>query len=66
MSLENRLSAFERLSSREKTLVVGLGASVLLLATLVVSFWVTSALDEAEEAIAYNEGMQSIARERGF
>ena len=59
MSLENRLSAFERLSSREKTLVVGLGASNLLLATMVISFWVTSALDEAEEAIAYNEGMLS-------
>jgi len=57
MSLETRLSAFERLSSREKTLVVGLGVSILLLATMVISYLVTSALDEAEEAIAYNEEM---------
>ena len=53
------LSSFDRLSSREKALVLGLFGGVSALAVLIALVVVSSSLTELEEEIAFNNEMFS-------
>jgi hypothetical protein len=57
MALEARITALERLSQRERTMVIALIGGVLGLVLLVAAFWVNSVLAEVEDEIVFQEEM---------
>lgn len=54
MKLGTGMSSFDRLSSREKGMVLGLGGGLVVLVVLVGLLWANSILTDLEEEIAFN------------
>ena len=57
MALEGRIAALERLSQRERTMVFGLVGGVGALVLLIATVWVSAILAEVEEEIVFQEEM---------